>query len=80
MPWTSGSSPHVTVCWNRRYPIGVRVRQSVFARRAGVASVDVALVSRGYTRIPDMAADDVEALTRILLFGAARKSERSSYR
>lgn len=65
---------------DRRYPIGLRVRQSVFARRAGVASVDVALVSRGYTRISDMAADDVEALTRTLLIGAAQPPARSLVR
>jgi putative membrane protein len=54
---------------DRRAPIGLRVRQSVFARRAGVASMDVALVSRGYTRICDMAAGDVDELARTLLPG-----------
>lgn len=55
---------------DRRFPIGLRVRQSLFARRAGVATVDVALVSRGHTRISDMAADEVEALSRAVLLGA----------
>lgn len=67
---------------DRRYPIGLRVRQSVFARRAGVASVDVALVSRGHTRISDMAADEVAALTRAVLISAAPGSghERSGWK
>ncbi len=67
---------------DRRYPIGLRVRQSIFARRAGVASVDVALVSRGHTRISDMGAHEVEALTRAVLIGAAPGSdyERSGWK
>jgi putative membrane protein len=51
----------------RTEPIGLRVRQSIFARRAGVASVDVALVARGFTRISDLEADDVHALATTLL-------------
>ena len=52
---------------DRHEPIGLRVRQSVFARRAGVASMDVALVARGYTRISDMDAADIESLAVALL-------------
>lgn len=51
----------------RSSPIGLRVRQSIFARRAGVASVDVALVSRGFSRVADMAAGDVNSLAHLLL-------------
>ena len=51
----------------RTEPIGLRVRQSIFARRAGVASVDVALVARGFTRISDLDAGDVHALATTLL-------------
>ncbi len=51
----------------RTEPIGLRVRQSIFARRAGVASVDVALVARGFTRISDLDAADVHALATTLL-------------
>ena len=51
----------------RSTPIGLRVRQSVFARRAGVASIDVALVARGFTRIPDVDANNVEALAAQLI-------------
>ena len=51
----------------RSAPIGLRVRQSIFARRAGVASVDVALVARGFTRISDLAETDVAPLARTLL-------------
>ena len=53
----------------RSAPIGLRVRQSIFARRAGVASMDVALVARGFTRISDLAAHDVVPLARTLLPG-----------
>ena len=52
---------------DRDEPIGLRVRQSVFARRAGVASMDVALVARGFTRISDMDAADIESLAVALL-------------
>ena len=54
-----------TVC--RTEPIGLRVRQSIFARRAGVASVDVALVARGFTRISDLEAETSSALATTLL-------------
>ena len=51
----------------RSEPIGLRIRQSVFARRNGVASVDVALVARGFSRISDMAATDVQTFATTLL-------------
>ena len=60
---------------DRHQPIGLRVRQSVFARRAGVASMDVALVARGYTRISDMDAADIEPLA-IALLGPLRAPAR----
>ena len=62
---------------DRTTPIGLRVRQSVFARRAGVASLDVALVARGFTRVPDVGAGDVQRLAAQLVPEFARSVDRS---
>jgi putative membrane protein len=51
----------------RDQPIGIRVRQSLLARRAGVATMEVALVARGHTTISDMAADEVVELAASLI-------------
>lgn len=63
----SGSLVRRTEVVGRADPIGMRVRQTYVQRRAGLATVEVALVAGSATTISDMAAAEVAALATDLL-------------